>query len=187
MQLLEKSHEEKNTLREEAKAEKAQLEEKLEERMAAATAEMESNMKRMREDLYEELAPEELEPLVHDDELIRLQLRLVGLYEMELISEEEHCVLENLCTDFAELQSTVPGAVVTKDRAFSVANLSFNSVRTRSLARPSLCLVLTIGLLCMPVQMCSRTRLLELCRSWWALRSLRRVTRRWRDRFAGNT
>ena len=117
MQLLEKSHEEKDKLREEAKAEKMQLEQKLEEQMAAAKAEMESNMERMREDLYEELTPDEPEPLVHDDELIRLQLRLVGLYEMELISEEEHCVLENLCADFAELQSTVPGAVVTKDRA----------------------------------------------------------------------
>ena len=52
MQLLEKSHEEKDKLREEAKAEKIQLEQKLEEQMAAAKAEMESNMERMREDLY---------------------------------------------------------------------------------------------------------------------------------------
>jgi hypothetical protein len=116
MQLLERSHEERDALREEAKVEKAQLERKLEEQMAAAKAEMESNLERLREDLYEELTPPEPEPLVHHDDLIRLQLRLVGLFEMELISEEEHCVLENLCADFAELQLTVPGAVVTADR-----------------------------------------------------------------------
>ena len=75
------------------------------------------SMAQMREDLYEELTPDDPEPLIHDDDLERLQLRLLGLFEAELLSEEEYLKLEDLAADFAELQSTAPGGLVTRDCA----------------------------------------------------------------------
>ena len=74
-------------------------------------------MAQMREDLYEELTPDDPEPLIHDDDLERLQLRLLGLFEAELLSEEEYLKLEDLAADFAEVQSTAPGGLVTRDCA----------------------------------------------------------------------
>ena len=72
-------------------------------------------MTQMREDLYGELTPDDPEPLVHDDDLERLQLRLLGLFEAELLSEEEYLQLEDIAADFAELQSTAPGGMVTRE------------------------------------------------------------------------
>ena len=78
----------------------------------------------MREDMYEELTPPDPEPLIHDDDLERLQLRLLGLFEAELLTEEEFLRLEDLAADFAELQSTAPGGLVTRDCASELHRLS---------------------------------------------------------------
>ena len=78
----------------------------------------------IREDLYEELTPHDPEPLIHDDDLERLQLRLIGLFEAELLTEEEYLRLEDLAADFAELQSTAPGGLVTRDCASDLQFLS---------------------------------------------------------------
>lgn len=75
------------------------------------------SLAQLREDLYEELTPDEPEPLIHADDLERLQLRLIGIFEAQLLSEEEYLQLEDLFTDFAELQSTAPGGVVTPECA----------------------------------------------------------------------
>ena len=78
----------------------------------------------IREDMYEELTPPDPEPLIHDDDLERLQLRLLGLFEAELLTEEEFLQLEDLAADFAELQSTAPGGLVTRDCASELQRLS---------------------------------------------------------------
>jgi len=131
-------------------------------------------MAQMREDLYEELAPDDPEPLVHDDDLERLQLRLVGLFEAELISEEEYLTLEDLTADFAELQSTAPDGIVTKECASSVAKAALRWW-------PG-CLSVGLTLLrymtpCLCLQISRATRLLGTCRSLWVLSpSPRRMT-----------
>jgi hypothetical protein len=52
-------------------------------------------------------AAQEPQDAVSDEQLAALQTRLESLHEAKLFSDDELFVLEDLCADFVELQSTV--------------------------------------------------------------------------------
>ena len=58
-------------------------------------------------------AAEKPQDAVSDEQLAALQERLEGLHEAQLLTDDELFVLEDLCADFVELQSTV-GSVASR-------------------------------------------------------------------------
>ena len=50
--------------------------------------------------------------------LTGLQARLVSLHGQELLADEELWALEDLCSDFLELQAMVPGRVLTQQMVY---------------------------------------------------------------------
>ena len=62
--------------------------------------------------VYEAQAPKEA---VSDEQLAALQARLEALHAVELFTDEEFFVLEDICAEFVELQSTSMVGAITKE------------------------------------------------------------------------
>ena len=107
-------------IRHDAKAERDEMEAKMETRLAQARAEMETKAKADMDALREEMTPREHQPAISDEELITLQARLEALHAAELLAEAELFVVEDLIADFVELQATVPdGGVLSQEAIYS--------------------------------------------------------------------
>ena len=51
---------------------------------------------------------------------MRLQSRLAAVHSAQLLNDEEYFLVEDLCADYLELQSSLPGgAVITAETAIS--------------------------------------------------------------------
>ena len=107
-------------IRHDAKAERDEMEAKMETRLAQARAEMETKAKADMDALREEMTPREQQPAISDGELITLQARLEALHAAELLAEAELFAVEDLVADFVELQATVPdGGVLSQEAIYS--------------------------------------------------------------------
>ena len=91
----QEAKEREERMRQEAKAEKAEMDTKLEE-------------------LREELKPK---PLLSEDDLCALQVRLSVLHASQLLNDEQLHELEDLCADYIELNTEAPGGFVTPELA----------------------------------------------------------------------
>ena len=106
------------------------------EQDAKARLELEARLEKQQEEI-EKLREEAVEaqvqaakadapqPVISDDQLLTLQTRLQGLHAAKLLQDDELFALEDLCADFAELQ-TVVGTVakelfLTPGAAFEAA------------------------------------------------------------------
>ena len=107
-------------IRHDAKAERDEMEAKMETRLAQARAEMETKAKADMDALRAEMTPREHQPAISDEELIALQARLEALHAAELLAEAELFAVEDLVADFVELQATVPsGGVLSQEAIYS--------------------------------------------------------------------
>ena len=119
-------------LREEAKAERAELtlqlkqqqkemearldakDVKMEQQRTEADAKMEQQRKEM-ETKIAELTPGPPSAAIADEQLAALQARIEGLHVTELLTDEELFALEDLVADYVELTMSVADRVITRD------------------------------------------------------------------------
>jgi hypothetical protein len=119
-------------LREEAKAERAELtlqlkqqqkemearldakDVKMEQQRTEADAKMEQQRKEM-ETKIAELTPGPPSAAIADEQLAALQARIEGLHVTKLLTDEELFALEDLVADYVELTMSVADRVITRD------------------------------------------------------------------------
>lgn len=99
-QRLAREHEE--TLRQEANAEKAEMELKVE------------TLRQQMEALREEMKFSAMKPAIAQHRLAALQARIEALHTAKLLGEDETCALEDMIADFIEFKASLVG-VVTLD------------------------------------------------------------------------
>ena len=105
-------------IRQDAKAERDELESKLKAEhkaeMQRQIAEMEARHKAEMEKLRAELTPAPAQELISSEQLAALQARLEKLHAAQLLSDEEFFALEDLCADHVQAQASTV-AVLSQD------------------------------------------------------------------------
>ena len=102
-------------IRQDAKAERDELESKLKAEhkaeMQRQIAEMEARHKAEMDTLRAELTPAPAQELVSAEQLAALQARLESLHAAQLLTDEEFFALEDLCADYLEVQTFAAGVL----------------------------------------------------------------------------
>ena len=88
------------------RGERALLEEELSRAYSQAMRGLEAQLEQQRAAM-EKLRPKPPQDAVSDEQLAALQARIGAVHEAKLLSDDEFFELEDLCADFAELQSAV--------------------------------------------------------------------------------
>ena len=110
-------------LRQEAKAEKVEMEGKMEQlRQEAKTEKAETEAKM--EQLKAELTPSPPAPAITQEQLAALQSRIDGLHVAKLLADEELYALEDTIADYVELTMSMAGRVITREMIYSLATVA---------------------------------------------------------------
>ena len=105
-------------IRQDAKAERDELESKHKAEMQRQIAEMEARHKAEMDKLRAELTPAPAQELVSAEQLAALQARLEQLHAAQLLTDEELFALENLCSDYLEVKAATAGPL-TQELVYS--------------------------------------------------------------------
>ena len=103
--------------KQDAKAERAEMDAKMESQRAEMEARLEKQQAAM-EAKVAELTPAPPQEAVSAEQLTTLQARLETIHQAKLLTEEELFALEDLCADYVELK-TISAGVMTKEMALA--------------------------------------------------------------------
>jgi len=116
-----------------AKADRAEMESKLEQQRQEAKAEraaMEARldakdvkMEQQRKEMEERLAAPP-PAAITEEQLTALQARIEGLHAAKLLSDDELFALEDLIADYVELAMSVPDRIITKDMIYALPDVA---------------------------------------------------------------
>ena len=128
--------------RDEAKADRAEMESKIEQQRLESKAEMEAQMQKMdaetevkMQEMREELTPR---PAVTEEQLATLQSRLEAMHAAQLLTDEELFALEDICVDYIALgvvTAEMAGGNATASKLLQLVRVSEGVAADASFAR----------------------------------------------------
>jgi chromosome segregation ATPase len=108
--------------RNEIEQQEAKVEAKVKEAEAKMEAKMEEQRKEMEQQqlaLRAELSVPPAEPALNDEQLVALQARIEGLHVTKLLTDEELFAIEDMIVDWAEVQASMEGKVITQTALYA--------------------------------------------------------------------